>query len=55
MTTDRPTRMPTIWGVDHAKGAIVVVRPDLWVGMSAFPSETVNTGPIFWQLSGASK
>ena len=35
------------WGVDHAKGAIVVVRPDLWVGMSAFPGETVRLDHYF--------
>ncbi|MCJ1432695.1 hypothetical protein MMC27_002052 [Xylographa pallens] len=28
------------YGVNHARGAVVVVRPDLWVGMSAFPQET---------------
>lgn len=28
------------WGIDHTKGAVVVVRPDLWVGTSAFPGET---------------
>ena len=39
------------WGVDHAKGAIVVVRSDLWVGMSAFPGETAEVGPLLWQLS----
>lgn len=25
------------YGVNHARGAVVVVRPDLWVGVSAFP------------------
>ena len=35
------------WGVDHAKGAIVVVRPDLWVGMSAFPGETAELDHYF--------
>ena len=35
------------WGVDHAKGAVVVVRPDLWVGMSAFPSMTAELDHYF--------
>lgn len=35
------------WGVDHAKGAIVVVRPDLWVGMSVFPGETGKLNHYF--------
>ena len=35
------------WGVDHAKGAIVVVRPDLWVAMSAFPDETAELDRYF--------
>lgn len=28
------------YGVNHARGAVVIVRPDLWVGTSAFPEET---------------
>lgn len=35
------------WGIDHAKGAVVVVRPDLWVGMSAFPGETARLDHYF--------
>ena len=35
------------WGVDHVKGAVVVVRPDLWVGMSAFPGETAELDNYF--------
>jgi phenol 2-monooxygenase len=27
----------TMWGVDHGTGAVVVVRPDLWVGRSVRP------------------
>ena len=29
----------TTWGVNHTTGAIVVIRPDLWVGISAAPNE----------------
>jgi phenol 2-monooxygenase len=29
----------TTWGVNHAKGGVAVIRPDLWVGMTAFPDE----------------
>ena len=36
-----------IFGVDHAKGAVVVVRPDLWVGMSAFPAEMQKLDQYF--------
>lgn len=35
------------WGVDHARGAVVAVRPDLWVGMSAFPDETAELEHYF--------
>ena len=27
------------FGINHARGAVVVVRPDLWVGMSAWPED----------------
>lgn len=27
------------YGINHARGAVVVVRPDLWVGMSAWPED----------------
>ncbi|KAI1172124.1 FAD binding domain-containing protein [Nemania sp. FL0916] len=30
----------TTYGADHGKGGIAVIRPDLWVGMTAFPDET---------------
>ncbi|KAI1372050.1 FAD binding domain-containing protein [Hypoxylon crocopeplum] len=29
----------TTWGANHAKGGVAVIRPDLWVGMTAFPDE----------------
>jgi len=29
----------TCYGVDHAKGAAVVVRPDMWTGISVFPNQ----------------
>ncbi|KAI0449719.1 FAD binding domain-containing protein [Xylaria acuta] len=29
----------TTFGANHAKGGIAVIRPDLWVGMTAFPDE----------------
>lgn len=29
----------TTWGVNHATGGVVVIRPDLWVGITTFPSE----------------
>lgn len=35
------------YGINHARGAIVVVRPDLWVGMSAWPEETVTIDEYF--------
>lgn len=28
-----------IYGVDHAKGALVVIRPDLWTGITVHPEE----------------
>ncbi|KUI69011.1 Phenol 2-monooxygenase [Cytospora mali] len=30
----------TTWGVNHATGGVAVIRPDLWVGMTASPAET---------------
>ncbi|MCJ1468242.1 hypothetical protein MMC07_006870 [Pseudocyphellaria aurata] len=27
------------YGINHARGAVVIVRPDLWVGVSAWPEE----------------
>lgn len=32
----------TTWGVNRATGAVVVVRPDLWVGMSVYPDEAAG-------------
>lgn len=29
-----------IWGVNHVTGAVAVVRPDLWVGMSCYPEDS---------------
>jgi len=39
-----------VWGIDHKKGAVVVVRPDLWVGMSAFPKEAPELEKYFGQF-----
>lgn len=35
------------YGVNHARGAVVVVRPDLWVGTSAWPEESRKLGDYF--------
>ena len=35
------------YGVNHAKGAVVVVRPDLWVGMSSSPKNVQEVGKYF--------
>ncbi|KAJ5478338.1 hypothetical protein N7530_003847 [Penicillium desertorum] len=35
------------WGVNHRTGAIAVVRPDLWVGISAAPDDTETLGSYF--------
>ena len=35
------------YGVNHARGAVVVVRPDLWVGTSAWPDEAGKLGEYF--------
>ncbi|KAG0128100.1 putative Phenol 2-monooxygenase [Tuber indicum] len=37
----------TCYGVDHAKGAAVVVRPDMWTGISAFPNEVDKLAEYF--------
>lgn len=37
----------TAWGANHTTGALAVVRPDLWVGMTAFPSETEKITSYF--------
>ncbi|KAJ5476099.1 hypothetical protein N7475_001828 [Penicillium sp. IBT 31633x] len=35
------------WGVNHRTGAVVVIRPDLWVGTSTAPDETEKLGAYF--------
>jgi len=30
----------TTWGAHHEKGGLAVIRPDLWVGTTAFPDDT---------------
>ncbi|KAJ3580048.1 hypothetical protein NPX13_g521 [Xylaria arbuscula] len=30
----------TTWGASHGSGGVAVIRPDLWVGVTAFPDET---------------
>lgn len=35
------------YGVDHARGAVVVVRPDLWVGVSVGLGEVEELGEYF--------
>jgi phenol 2-monooxygenase (NADPH) len=37
----------TTWGVNHRKGAVAVIRPDLWVGFTAFPSESERIAQYF--------
>ncbi|KAI0103344.1 FAD binding domain-containing protein [Nemania sp. FL0031] len=37
----------TTYAANHAKGGVVVIRPDLWVGMTAFPDETDKIGDYF--------
>ncbi|RAH71713.1 uncharacterized protein BO66DRAFT_419348 [Aspergillus aculeatinus CBS 121060] len=37
----------TVWGVDHGTGAVVVVRPDLWVGCSARPDRVEDLDEYF--------
>ncbi|GAP82679.2 putative FAD binding domain-containing protein [Rosellinia necatrix] len=29
----------TTWGANHGTGGVAIIRPDLWVGMTAFPDE----------------
>ncbi|KAL8694803.1 MAG: hypothetical protein Q9224_003502 [Gallowayella concinna] len=42
----------TMYEIDHGKGAVVVVRPDLWVGFSAFLDEVERVDGYFgsWLL-----
>ncbi|KAI1486884.1 FAD binding domain-containing protein [Biscogniauxia mediterranea] len=35
------------WGVNHGKGAVAIIRPDLWLGLSVFPSETDKIAAYF--------
>ncbi|KAJ6051940.1 hypothetical protein N7460_002474 [Penicillium canescens] len=35
------------WGVNHRTGAVVVIRPDLWVGISATPGDAGKLGSYF--------
>lgn len=37
----------TTWGANHSTGAVAVVRPDLWVGMTAFPDEVAAFDAYF--------
>ena len=37
----------TTYGINHAYGAVVIVRPDLWVGNSFFPDEVDNMERYF--------
>ncbi|KAL2168146.1 hypothetical protein VTG60DRAFT_313 [Thermothelomyces hinnuleus] len=37
----------TTYGVNHRKGAVAVIRPDLWVGASAYPEETDKIAGYF--------
>lgn len=36
-----------VYGVDHARGAVVVVRPDLWVGWTGYPEQIGDLGEYF--------
>lgn len=37
----------TAWGTNHSTGAVVVVRPDLWTGISAAPNELQELDEYF--------
>ncbi|KAL1850581.1 hypothetical protein Plec18170_006866 [Paecilomyces lecythidis] len=37
----------TMWGVDHGTGAVVAVRPDLWVGKSVRPDQVDELDSYF--------
>lgn len=43
----------TTWGVNHFKGAVAVIRPDLWLGMACYPEETDRLGNYFEGFLGA--
>ncbi|MCJ1423734.1 hypothetical protein MMC29_001618 [Sticta canariensis] len=35
------------YGINHARGAVIVVRPDLWVGISVWPEDAVAIDKYF--------
>ena len=35
------------YGINHARGAVIVVRPDLWVGISAWSEDAVTIDKYF--------
>ena len=35
------------YGINHARGAVVIVRPDLWVGTSTWPEDSVSLDNYF--------
>ncbi|KAI1111371.1 FAD binding domain-containing protein [Nemania sp. NC0429] len=37
----------TTWGANHATGGVAVIRPDLWVAMTAFPDEMAAVKDYF--------
>ncbi|ROT35240.1 FAD/NAD(P)-binding domain-containing protein [Sodiomyces alkalinus F11] len=37
----------TTWGVNHSTGGLAVVRPDLWVSITAFPADTDRVAQYF--------
>ena len=37
----------TMWGANHSKGGVAVIRPDLWVGVTAFPDEMERVAEFF--------
>lgn len=37
----------TTWGVNHTTGGVAVVRPDLWVSLTAFPEEVDRMSAFF--------
>ncbi|POR35292.1 Phenol 2-monooxygenase [Tolypocladium paradoxum] len=37
----------TTWGVNHTTGGVAVVRPDLWVSLTAFPDEADRFSAFF--------
>ncbi|KND89112.1 Phenol 2-monooxygenase [Tolypocladium ophioglossoides CBS 100239] len=37
----------TAWGVNHTTGGVAIVRPDLWVSLTAFPDEVERFSAFF--------